>query len=143
MSVERILKGKGRDVATITGAQSLEAVCKILAERRVGALPVMEGPSLAGILSERDVVRALSVHGAGALGLPVSSVMTREVRTITRETRVEEAMGIMTQGRFRHLPVVEGGQLIGIISIGDVVKARLDAQQMEVEELRSYVAGAA
>lgn len=142
MSVERILQGKGREVATITGTQSLEAVCKILAERRVGALPVMDGATLAGILSERDVVRALSVHGAGALGLPVSSVMTREVRTITRETRVEEAMGIMTEGRFRHLPVLEAGRLIGIISIGDVVKARLDAQQLEVDELRSYVVGA-
>jgi CBS domain-containing protein len=143
MSVERILQGKGRAVATVTGAHSLEAVCKLLAERRVGALPVMDGQSLTGILSERDVVRALSVHGAGALGLPVSSVMTRDVRTITRETLVQEAMSIMTEGRFRHLPVVEEGRLIGIISIGDVVKSRLDAQQMEVDELRSYVAGAA
>lgn len=142
MSIERILRGKGRDVATAKGTHSLEEVSKLLAEWRVGALPVMDGQTLAGIVSERDVVRALAAHGAAALSLPVSSVMTRAVRTITRQTLVEEAMAIMTQGRFRHLPVIEDDQLVGIISIGDVVKARLDAQQMEVEELKSYVAGA-
>jgi CBS domain-containing protein len=141
MSVERILQGKGRDVATVEGTRSLDDVCRLLAERRIGALPVVEGNTLVGILSERDIVRALSVHGAGALGLPVSSVMTRNVQTIKRDTSVEQAMTLMTQGRFRHLPVVEEGQLIGIVSIGDIVKARLDDQQREVEDLRSYVVG--
>jgi CBS domain-containing protein len=141
MSVERILQGKGRDVATVEGTRSLDDVCRLLAERRIGALPVVEGNTLVGILSERDIVRALSVHGAGALGLPVSSVMTRNVQTIKRDTSVEQAMTLMTQGRFRHLPVVEESQLIGIVSIGDIVKARLDDQQREVEDLRSYVVG--
>ncbi|HEX3982375.1 MAG TPA: CBS domain-containing protein [Acidisoma sp.] len=143
MSVERILQGKGADVATVEATRTLSEVCQMLVERRIGALPVMEGTALIGILSERDIVRALSVHGAAALGLPVSAVMTRAVQTIKRDTTVEEAMGIMTRGRFRHLPVLEEGRLVGIVSIGDIVKARLDAQQREVEDLRSYVVGAA
>lgn len=143
MSVERILRGKSREVAGTTGGATLAGVCALLAERRIGAVPVLEGNALIGIISERDVVRALARGGAAALDLPVSEIMTREVRTITRQTRVEEAMAIMTEGRFRHLPVVEEGRMVGIVSIGDVVKARLDAQQREVEDLKSYVAGAA
>jgi CBS domain-containing protein len=143
MWVEKILERKGRDVATVAGTRSLEEVCRMLAERRIGALPVAEGTMLVGIVSERDIVRALSVHGAAALGLSVSSVMTRKVQTITRETSVEQAMALMTEGHFRHLPVVEEGKLVGIVSIGDIVKARLDTQQREVDDLRSYVAGSA
>jgi CBS domain-containing protein len=143
MTVERILQGKSREIASITAGASLASVCTLLAERRIGAVPVMEGTSLIGILSERDVVRALALGGATALELPVGEIMTRSVRTITRGTKVEEAMAIMTEGRFRHLPVIEDGRMIGIVSIGDVVKARLDAQQREVEDLKSYVAGAA
>ncbi|MCB8882445.1 CBS domain-containing protein [Acidisoma cellulosilytica] len=143
MSVERILRGKGRDVATVEPTRTLREVVQSLVQRRIGAMPVVAGDGLIGILSERDIIRALSVHGPAALDLPVSSVMTQSVQTITRQTRVEEAMAVMTEGRFRHLPVLEEGKLIGIVSIGDVVKARLDAQQMEVDELRSYVAGAA
>ncbi|GAB0118512.1 CBS domain-containing protein [Acidisoma sp. 7E03] len=142
MSIERILRGKSRDIASTTGGATLAAVCTLLADRRIGAVPVLEGNALVGIISERDVVRALARGGATALELPVSEIMTRAVRTITRLTTVEEAMAIMTEGRFRHLPVVEEGQMVGIVSIGDVVKARLVAQQMEVEELKSYVAGA-
>lgn len=142
MTVDRILQGKSRDIASITAGASLAAVCSLLAERRIGAVPVLEGTSLIGILSERDIVRALALGGATALELPVGEIMTRSVRTITRATRVEEAMAIMTEGRFRHLPVIEEGRMIGIVSIGDVVKARLDAQQREVEDLKSYVAGA-
>jgi CBS domain-containing protein len=143
MTVDRILQGKSREIASITAGASLAAVCSLLAGRRIGAVPVLEGTSLIGILSERDVVRALALGGATALELPVGEIMTRSVRTITPMTTVEEAMAIMTEGRFRHLPVIEGGRMIGIVSIGDVVKARLDAQQREVEDLKSYVAGAA
>jgi CBS domain-containing protein len=142
MTVDRILQGKSREIASITAGASLAAVCSLLADRRIGAVPVLEGTSLIGILSERDIVRALALGGATALELPVGEIMTRSVRTITRTTRVEEAMAIMTEGRFRHLPVIEEGRMIGIVSIGDVVKARLDAQQREVEDLKSYVAGA-
>lgn len=143
MTVDRILQGKSRDVASTTAGVTLSAVCSLLAERRIGAVPVLEGKSLVGIISERDVVRALALGGATALDLPVGEIMTRSVRTITRSTLVEQAMAIMTEGRFRHLPVIEDGRMIGIVSIGDVVKARLDAQQHEVEELKSYVGGAA
>lgn len=143
MTVDRILQGKSREIASTTAGASLSAVCSLLAERRIGAVPVLEGKSLIGILSERDVVRALALGGATALDLPVGEIMTRNVRTITRQTAVEEAMAIMTEGRFRHLPVIEDGRMVGIVSIGDVVKARLDAQQREVEDLKSYVAGAA
>lgn len=143
MTVERILQGKSHDVASTTGGVTLSAICTLLADRRIGAVPVLEGHALVGIISERDVVRALARGGAAALDLPVGEIMTRAVRTITRQTTVEEAMAIMTEGRFRHLPVVEEGRIVGIVSIGDVVKARLDAQQREVEDLKSYVAGAA
>ncbi len=141
MWVERILEGKGREVATVEATRSLDEVCRMLAERRIGALPVVDGTVLAGIVSERDIVRALSVHGAAALGLTVASVMTRKVQTIARDTQVEQAMALMTEGHFRHLPVVDEGRLAGIVSIGDIVKARLDHQQREVDDLRSYVAG--
>lgn len=143
MSVERILRGKSHEVLTTEGSARLAEVCQLLAEKRIGAVPVMEGESLIGIISERDVVRALARAGAAALQEPVAGIMTRAVRTITRATTVDQAMEIMTEGRFRHLPVVEAGRLIGIVSIGDVVKSRLEDQQREVEDLRSYVGGTA
>jgi CBS domain-containing protein len=143
MTVERILKGKPSIVATVGADLSLSDVVALLTERRIGALPVVEGTALVGIISERDIVHVLASHGTAALDLKVADAMTRTVRTTTLQTTVAQAMGAMTAGRFRHLPVVEKGRLIGIISIGDVVKARLDEQEYEVENLRSYVAGAA
>jgi CBS domain-containing protein len=143
MTVERILKGKNSVVATVPADLSLSDVVALLTERRIGALPVMDGTALVGIISERDIIHVLASHGIAALQLKVADAMTRSVKTTTLQTTVEQAMAAMTAGRFRHLPVVEGGQLIGIISIGDVVKARLDEQQYEVDNLRSYVAGAA
>jgi CBS domain-containing protein len=142
MDVEKILKGKTGGIATVSAELSLADVCALLTERRIGAVPVMDGKTLVGIISERDVVHVLASHGAAALDLKVGDAMTREVKTTTLQTTVAQAMGAMTAGRFRHLPVVDKGQLIGIISIGDVVKARLDEQQYEVENLRSYVVGA-
>jgi CBS domain-containing protein len=143
MDVERILKGKTSVVATVGADLPLSDVCALLTERRIGAVPVMDGSTLVGIISERDIVHVLASHGAAALELKVADAMTRAVKTTTLQTTVAQAMAAMTAGRFRHLPVVEGGRLIGIISIGDVVKARLDEQQYEVENLRSYVVGAA
>ncbi|MBW4024350.1 MAG: CBS domain-containing protein [Proteobacteria bacterium] len=142
MIVERIIRGKSGAVATVSAQLSLAEVCALLTQRRIGAVPVMDGATLVGIISERDIVHVLAEHGAAALDLKVADAMTREVKTTTMQTTVEEAMAAMTAGRFRHLPVVEGGKLIGIVSIGDVVKARLDEQQYEVENLRSYVVGA-
>jgi CBS domain-containing protein len=142
MIVERILKGKPSVIATVGANTTVSEVCALLTERRIGALPVMDGTSLVGIISERDIVHVLAEHGAKALEVKVADAMTRAVKTTTLQTTVEQAMAAMTAGRFRHLPVLEAGRLVGIISIGDVVKARLDEQQYEVENLRSYVVGA-
>jgi CBS domain-containing protein len=143
MIVERILKGKPSVIATVGTDTSVADVCALLTERRIGAVPVMDGATLVGIISERDIVHVLASHGTAALELKVSDAMTRAVKTTTLQTTIAQAMGAMTAGRFRHLPVLDHGRLIGIISIGDVVKARLDEQQYEVENLRSYVVGAA
>lgn len=142
MTVEQILQGKRGEVTTVGAGLSLVDVCALLTERRIGAVPVMDGLSLVGIISERDIVHVLTKHGAAALELKVADAMTTAVETTTLQTTVEEAMAKMTARRFRHLPVLEKGRLVGIISIGDVVKARLDEQQYEVENLRSYVVGA-
>ena len=98
---------------------------------------------LLGIVSERDIVKSLATHGARTLEMTAGQLMTRDLKTVTRETTVVEAMTMMTAGRFRHIPVLEDGQLIGLISIGDVVKARIMQAEQEVDSLRSYVAGAA
>ena len=143
MTVEKILKGKTGGIATVGAQLSISDVCALLTQRRIGAVPVMDGTTLVGIISERDVVHVLAEHGAAALDLKVEDAMTRSVKTTTLQTTVAQAMAAMTAGRFRHLPVLEHGRLIGIISIGDVVKARLDEQQYEVENLRSYVVGTA
>ncbi len=143
MTVEKILRRKGGTVTTVNPQLSLADVCELLTRRRIGAVPVMDGVTLAGIVSERDIGHVLAEHGAAALDLKVADAMTRSVQTITLQTTVEQAMAAMTEGRFRHLPVMENGRLVGILSIGDVVKARLDEQQYEVENLRSYVVGAA
>ena len=143
MTVEKILKGKNSVVATVGADLPLADVVALLTERRIGAVPVMDGSALVGIISERDIVHVLASHGAAALDVRVGDAMTRAVKTTTLQTPVAQAMGAMTAGRFRHLPVLEHGRLIGIISIGDVVKARLDEQQYEVENLRSYVVGGA
>jgi CBS domain-containing protein len=143
MDVENLLRGKGPDIATVSAQLSIADVCAILTQRRIGAVPVMDGASLVGIISERDVVHVLAEHGAAALTVKVADAMTKAVKTTTLHTTVEQAMATMSAGRFRHLPVVENGRLVGIISIGDVVKARIDQQQYEVENLRSYVVGAA
>ncbi len=141
MTVAAILRHKTGETVTVTSAMTLADVVTKLSQHRIGAAPVMEGTVLAGIISERDIVHCLARHGAPALDLPVSEAMSRAVQTATPKTTVPEAMAAMTEGRFRHLPVMEDGHMVGIISIGDVVKARLDQQTNEVESLRAYVAG--
>ncbi len=140
MYVQTILSAKGSDVTTIEPTASLDAAANILAERRIGALVVL-GPErrVIGIVSERDVVRALAESGAQALQMPVSQVMTRKVSTCTLAELVSSIMELMTNGKFRHLPVVEQDQLLGIVSIGDVVKHRLMEMQQESEALRDYI----
>ena len=144
MTVAAILKHKGHDVAAVRPSATIAELVRTLSARRIGAVVVLDdGQSLLGIISERDVVHCLAANGATALDMTAGQVMTRAVRTASRHTTVEQAMTMMTTGRFRHLPVLEHGALIGLISIGDVVKARILQQDHEVDSLRAYVAGSA
>ncbi|MBC7635407.1 MAG: CBS domain-containing protein [Acetobacteraceae bacterium] len=141
MTVAAILRHKGSAVASARPDQTVADIAQQLATRRIGALPVLENGVLIGIISERDIVHALANHAAAALNMPARAFMTTQLSTATRATTVGEAMQIMTNDRFRHLPVLENGALIGIVSIGDVVKARITQQETEVDSLKAYVAG--
>ena len=143
MTVAEILSMKGREVATIAPERTISDAVDELAKRRIGALVVVEGRDrVVGILSERDIVRALAKRGGDLLADKVGSIMTREVVTCGESETINRVMGRMTRGRFRHLPVVEGGRLAGIVSIGDVVKARIEEVEHEAEEMRTYIATA-
>ena len=143
MSIAAILKHKGNDVASVTASATIVDITTILSNRRIGAVLVLDSGALKGIVSERDIVHCLAHHGAAALDMTASQVMTRHVQTAARTTTVEEAMAMMTAGRFRHLPVMDGDHLAGIVSIGDVVKVRIETQAHEVDSLKAYVSGAA
>jgi CBS domain-containing protein len=141
MSVGRLLDGKGRAVITASADQTLQEASRLLAEYRIGAVVIgSEGGGVAGILSERDIVRAVSQHGAMALQHPVGQHMTQKVVTCTVAMALQEVMEIMTAGKFRHLPVLKDGRLDGMISIGDVVKYRLAQLENESRSLRDYIA---
>lgn len=143
MTVARILAGKGRSVVTVQPHRSLAEAAQLLVERHIGALVVADADqAVHGIISERDIVRAMVRHGAGALENPVSRHMTAKVVTCTPEAALEEVMETMTEGRFRHLPVMEDGRLVGIVSIGDVVKQRIAAVEAEHQAMREYIATA-
>ena len=142
MTIAAILKQKGRHVSGVAASTTVAEVAQELAAKRIGAVLVMDTTDqILGILSERDIVSSLAANGAATLEMTASQLMTRTVKTASPRTTVAEAMGIMTTGRFRHLPVVEDGVLLGIISIGDVVKARIMQQEHEVDTLKAYVAG--
>ena len=142
MSIATILSSKGGDVATVdVEVPLLDAVAQ-LAERRIGALVVTENGEVVGILSERDLVRCIARQGAAVLDRPVRDAMTAPAVTIDRTTPLLGALSTMTQRRFRHLPVVENGQLVGLVSIGDLVKFRIDSIEHEAEALRSYIQSA-
>jgi CBS domain-containing protein len=143
MSVAAILSAKGRDVTTTTAATTIADAVALLARRKIGALVVVEnGDRIVGIISERDVVRAIAASAGEALMQTVSSIMTKTVMTCTEGETIDTVMGRMTRGRFRHLPVAANGRLTGIVSIGDVVKARIEQVEREAEEMRSYIATA-
>jgi CBS domain-containing protein len=143
MTVARILADKGREVFTTQPHRTLKEVVELLAAKGVGAVVVSDASlSVLGILSERDVVRVIAKHGAPALDDQVSRHMTSKVITVTRDDTIDHVMQTMTEGRFRHLPVVEDGRLIGIISIGDVVKRHVGALDSERQALREYIATA-
>ena len=139
ISVRHLLDQKGRQIFSIApGAAVLEAV-RLMAERHVGALLVMEGETLSGIVSERDYARKVILMGRSSADTPVRDIMTSAVITVQPETPVEKCMQIMTERRVRHLPVTEGGRVVGMISIGDLVKAVIAEQQQHIEQLESYI----
>lgn len=143
MTVARILREKGRDVLTTQPHRTIKEVAALLAARAVGAVVVSDAAmSVLGIVSERDIVRAIGTGGASALEEPVSRHMTSKVTTVTESASIDHVMETMTNGRFRHLPVVEHGRLVGIVSIGDVVKRHVNAIDTERQALREYIASA-
>ncbi len=142
MTVAAILKHKGNTVTSVRPSTTVADLAAVLASRRIGAVVVLDQAGhLRGVASERDIVTALAAHGAAALDMTAEQLMTHNITTATLSTTVAEAMAMMTEGRFRHLPILAGETLVGIVSIGDVVKARIMAQEGEVESLRAYVAG--
>ena len=140
MTVRAILDLKGRDVTTIVPDKTLGDAASLLSQHKIGALVVTGADRrVTGILSERDIVKAVSAGGAAALEEKIAARMTREVVTCGPHDTMAELMGRMTAGRFRHVPVVENGRLVGIISIGDVVKHRLAEMERESSALRDYI----
>jgi len=141
MTVAAILAEKGREVVTIGPDETVAEAVQLLAERRIGAAVVTDNSGrILGIASERDIVAALAKHGADALHRDVRSIMTSKVVTCQERDTLDAVLGRMTRGRFRHLPVMEDGRMVGVISIGDVVKRRIEAVEREAEELRVYIA---
>jgi len=145
MQVRHILQGKGRDVVTVAAAASIADAARLLAERKIGALVVLgQGGVLEGIISERDLVRAIAASGAAAMASAVSEYMTPSPATCAETDTVEIIMETMTRGRFRHVPVLDGdGRLNGMVSIGDVVKSRIAETVSEAAALRDYITASA
>lgn len=139
MTVRSVLDTKGHQVICVSPDTKVSAAVKILSERRIGAVMVMSGQKIDGILSERDVVRVLGERGAGVLEEPVRSVMTSKVITCHESDTVSAIMEVMTSGKFRHLPVVANDRIVGLISIGDVVKWRVAEYEREQEALQDYI----
>jgi len=144
MLVQTILKSKpSAEVATVSPETTVSEAAKILADKRIGTVVVSEdgGQTACGILSERDIVRELAVSGSGCLQQSVSAYMTRKLVTASQQDSVQEIMSRMTEGRFRHMPVVEEGKLVGIVTLGDVVKAQLTELAMEKDALEGMIMG--
>jgi CBS domain-containing protein len=139
MTVRAILDSKGHHITGVEPAAKLSAAITILADKKIGAVLVMSNGRIEGILSERDIVRVLGERGAAVLDEPVSAVMTSKVVSCREADTVSAIMEMMTLGKFRHLPVVEDGKVVGLISIGDIVKWRLREFEMEQEALRDYI----
>ncbi len=140
-TVRQLLDAKGRDIWTISPDNTVYEALKLMADRNIGALVVTEGNRMVGIFSERDYARKVVLHGKFSREILVSGIMTREVYSVTPEQTVKECMAVMTQGRVRHLPVLEGEELVGVISIGDVVKALLSEQDFMISQLENFIGG--
>jgi len=143
MTVSTILADKGRDIVTIDPSANLAAAAQLLTEKRIGAALIL-GPDhrVVGIISERDIVRALAERGAAVLADPVSQTMTRKVETCNEREPISSIMQRMTDGKFRHVPVVDQGRVVGIVSIGDVVKHRVQQMERESAQMREYILSA-
>ena len=142
MTIASVLQGKGSAVETIAADASLYDAVRRLGEKRIGALPVVEGGRISGIISERDVIYALREHGPEVLQWRVSQIMSSPAITVSADTGVLEALALITQRRIRHLPVVDGGQIRGIVSIGDLVKHRMERIEAEADAMRAYIQSA-
>jgi CBS domain-containing protein len=139
--LSQLLDLKGHKVFSVTPDTAVIDAIRVMAEKHVGALLVMEGPRMAGIISERDYARKVVLLGRSSESTPVRDIMTAAVRTIEPEDTVDDAMRLMTEHRIRHLPVLEGAKVIGIVSIGDLVKSVIEEQRHTIEELQSYIQG--
>ena len=140
MQVETILQSKGRNVVTVTAGSSIAEAVELLNGRKIGAVVVVDGKRVVGILSERDVVRHLGTDWTALASRPVSDVMTKNVVTVSRFATVADLMERMTERRIRHMPIVENGELVGIVSIGDVVKRKIEETEQEATALKEYIA---
>lgn len=142
MTIAAVLRTKGNAVETIAGEATLRDAVRKLGERRIGALPVIEQGQIAGMISERDVIYCLKEHGAAVLDWPVNRVMSSPAITVESSLDVLMALALMTERRIRHLPVIEDSQLKGIVSIGDLVKHRMERVEAEAEAMRAYIQSA-
>ena len=141
--ISKILKNKGQEVVSVAPGDTVLAVARVLTERGIGAALVRDSAGgLLGIISERDIVRGMANQGQGTTQLPTERLMTRDLVTVTPRTSVAEAMELMTRRRVRHLPVLQDGRLVGLVSIGDLVKLRIDEAEHEAAELKAYVVSA-
>ena len=141
MSVGSIISGR-KPVVGVSGESLVSAIVALLHQHRIGAVLVMDGSAIRGIVSERDIAAGLHTHGAAILDTPAADVMTSPVLTLPPQASVAEAMSVMTNRRIRHLPVVENGELIGLVSIGDLVKRRIEDAEQEALLLKDYIATA-
>ncbi len=139
MTIAAILQTKGSEVTKVSGDARVGEVVALLSEKRIGAVPVVDDSGVIGIFSERDIIHGLAREGAAALDRQVREVMTAPAITVTSDNPILAALSLMTTRRVRHLPVVEGGTMIGFVSIGDLVKRRIDHIEQEAEALRSYI----
>lgn len=140
-SVADLLKNKGNEVFSISADASIRESLLLMAEKDIGALPVLDGEKLAGIFSERDIARLLAKSGSFPLDTPISEVMTKKVITVAPSTGVEECMQLMTDKHIRHLPVMKEKKMVGLLSIGDVVKAVISLQKDFIKQLEGYISG--
>ncbi len=140
-TINDVLRDKGRSVWTIDADASVLDALKLMADKEIGALMVIESGQLAGVISERDYARKVVLHGKSSRETPVREIMTRKVLYVKPEQTVEECMALMTEKHVRHMPVLDGDQMIGVVSIGDIVKSVISEQQFMISHLENYIRG--